>query len=430
MKHTILPLVLMALALVPATAQRKYSLTQCQTSALNNNAKIKASNFDIQMARETQSVARSSYIPKVSADAAVFDASKDLLVIDMPTIPGLGSLGSMGMVNDGQMAGITAALPIYAGGQIHNSNKLADLNLAVKKLQLSQNEGEVRYTTALYYWQVVMLKAKLQTLDYVDSQLAEIHKNVKMAVDAGVSLENDLLQVNLKQNDVSSSRLKLQDALQLSRMLLAQYIGLGLDSVDTETFDSYVMPAAPQNLYVAPAQALPTMAEYQLLHHNVDAQKLQRKLALGKNLPTLSVGGGYNYMNLTDKGRTFWMGFATLSVPISSWLGGTHEVRKQQLAVENAQLSLRDNAEMMQLQMVNKWNKVNESYRQLAIALKSIEQATENLRLQKNQYEAGVRTMSDLLEAQTIYQRSRDQFVDAFTTYQTGCAEYLKVTGR
>ena len=66
----------------------------------------------------------------------------------------------------------------------------------------------------------------------------------------------------------------------------------------------------------------------------------------------------------------------------------------------------------------------------MELALKSIEQSEENLRLQNNQYQAGVRTMSDLLEAETIFQRSRVQFVDSFTTYQVSCAEYLKVTGR
>lgn len=428
-KRTLAGLMLLT-ATTPVMAQQTFSLKQCQEQALQNNIKIKTSNTDIRMAQESKAVARSRYIPTVSGTMTAFDASKDLLTIDMPTIPGLGSLGTMGMINDGQIAGVTAMMPLYAGGQIHNSNKLADLGVEIKKLQLSQNEGEVRYTVAQYYWQVVMLKAKLKTLDFVDAQLAEMHKNVQQAVDAGVSLQNDLLQVNLKQNEISSSRLKLTDALLISRMILAQYMGMGLDSVDVDNFADYAMPSSPQSLYVAPASALGNTAEYRMLQKNVDAQKLQQKITLGKNLPTLSLGGGYNYMNLTDKGRTFWLGFATVSIPISSWLGGTHEVRKQKIAVENAQLSLHDNSEMLQLQMVNKWNKVNESYRQVELALKSIEQSEENLRLQNNQYQAGVRTMSDLLEAETIFQRSRDQFVDSFTTYQVSCAEYLKVTGR
>ena len=415
---------------VCATARQTLSLKQCQERALQNNAKIKSAGIDIRMAQESKAMARSNYIPTVSANMAVFDTSDDLVSVDLPTIPGLGSLGSLGMVNSGRLGGVTATLPIYAGGRIHNANKLADIALETKRLQLEQNESEVRLTTARYYWQTVNLKARIETLDRIDAQLAELHKNVQNSVNAGVTLENDLLQVRLKQNEQSSSRLKLQDALNLSRMLLAQYIGMGLDSVDTENFSDYSIPQGPDALYTSPAEALHNTPEYRLMQCNVSGNQLQRKLTLGKNLPTLSIGGGYSYMNITDKNRSLWHGFATLSIPISSWIGGTHEVKRQKMAVENAQLTLHDNSEMMQLQMTDKWNKTNEAYSQLSIALKSIQQAEENLRLMQNQYNAGVRTMSDLLEAQTLYQRSRNQFVDARTDYEVACAEYLKATGR
>lgn len=430
MKRIILSIFLFALLYGSATAQQVLSLKECQERALRQNVKIRQSQIDISMAKETRSVARSHYIPTVAASFAAFNASDNLINIPLPTLPMVGPLGSMGLVNDGQVGGVTATLPLYAGGRIHNSNKLADLALEVAKLQLSQNESEVMLTTAVYYWQVVMLKEKLCTLDIVDTQLGEIRKNADAAVSAGITLRNDILQISLKQNDLQSARLKVSDALAISRMLLAQYAGLGLDSVDAVYPVDYQLPPSPASLYVAPDMAVAQTQEYQLLNQNLKAQKLQQKITLGKNLPSLALGGSYNYMNLLDKGQTFWMGFATVSVPISSWLGGTHEMRKQRMAVEKAQISLHDNSELLQLNMINKWNKVNESYRQLSLSLNSIEQSAENLRLQTNQYQAGVSTMSDLLEAQTLYQKSRDQYVDAFTTYQVACAEYHKATGR
>lgn len=422
--------ILLTLATVQVSAQHVYTLEECQTHALQSNIKMKIAAEDVGMAQETRRVARTKYIPTVTAHAVAFDASRELVSIDMPAIPGLGSLGTLGMVNDGQLGGVTALLPLYAGGQIHNGNKLAELGEAVSRLRMTQSESEVRLTTARYYWQVVMLKEKLRTLDSVDSLLAEIGRNVKASVDAGVALRNDLLQINLKQNDTRSTRLQVTDGLYVSRLLLAQYIGLGLDSIDVAPMPDYVMPPSPSGLYVAPTQALDRTAEYRLLQHNVSAQKLQQKMVLGKNLPTLAIGGGYNHMNIVDKGQNFLLGFATLSVPISSWLGGTHEVRKQKMAVRKAEMELQDNSELLRLQMTQKWNKVGETFKQLSIALESIGQSEENLRLQTNTYTAGLSTMSDLLEAQTIYQRSRDSFVDAYVAYRVSCAEYLKATGR
>jgi outer membrane protein TolC len=38
--------------------------------------------------------------------------------------------------------------------------------------------------------------------------------------------------------------------------------------------------------------------------------------------------------------------------------------------------------------------------------------------------------MSDLLEAQTLYRQSRDQYVDAYSQYEVKKREYLQATGR
>lgn len=38
--------------------------------------------------------------------------------------------------------------------------------------------------------------------------------------------------------------------------------------------------------------------------------------------------------------------------------------------------------------------------------------------------------MSDLLNAQTMYQQSCDKFVDAYSVYRLKIVEYLKATGR
>ena len=72
----------------------------------------------------------------------------------------------------------------------------------------------------------------------------------------------------------------------------------------------------------------------------------------------------------------------------------------------------------------------NESLPQAILAKKSIEQAAENLRLNENYYKAGISTMSDLLEAQTLFQQSKDRYSEAYSTYEIKKTEYLISTGR
>jgi len=52
--------------------------------------------------------------------------------------------------------------------------------------------------------------------------------------------------------------------------------------------------------YVSPESSLANLAEYQLLNKNVEAMKLQKKMTVGQNLPTLAIGAGFNYHNLLE----------------------------------------------------------------------------------------------------------------------------------
>ena len=130
-----------------------------------------------------------------------------------------------------------------------------------------------------------------------------------------------------------------------------------------------------------------------------------------------------------DNDRTFGMVFATVSVPISDWWGGSHAIKRRKIEQQRAQDQLTDNAELLKIRMQNAWNSVEESYQQLQIALRSIEQAKENLRLNRDYYRAGTSRMSDLLEAQLLYQQACDKHTDAFADHQNKLLEYRQAVG-
>ena len=67
---------------------------------------------------------------------------------------------------------------------------------------------------------------------------------------------------------------------------------------------------------------------------------------------------------------------------------------------------------------------------QLSLAERSIQQAEENLRLNRNYYQSGVSRMSDLLEAQLLYQQALDKHVDAYADYQNRLLDYQQATGQ
>lgn len=412
------------LSLAAASAQRTFTLDECLEQALSNNVRMRNAENEIRMAEHDRKNAFTRYFPSVSASGGGFIANKGLMELNM------GPDMSMSMMKDGVVGGVSATLPLFAGGQIVNGNKLAKVSEEVSRTRYRLSENEVRLTTENYYWQVVTLKEKLRTLEVVEARLDTLTRDVEAAVQAGVTTRNDLLQVQLRQNEIKSNRLNVENALALSRELLAQYMGMGLDSVDVAYAMEGRLPEEPAGLFLPPESALPRTGEYDLLRQNLEATRLQKKIAVGKNLPTVAIGGGYYYDDLLDVGMDFWVGFATVSVPLSGWWGGSHDIKKQKLQVKNAENQLNDQSEMLMIRMRQSWNDLNDAYKQVGIALTSIDQATENLRMQSDYYAAGTCTMSDLLDAQTLFQQSRDKYVEAYAQYEVKKREYLQATGR
>ena len=429
-----------------AWAQHTYTLEQLLDSARSHNIALRNGQRDIEAAQEQRKEAFTKFFPTVSATGAWFNANKSMAQTELDLTPyitpelgatlaqllpaetlvALSSPMSISMMKHGTIASITAIQPVFAGGQIINGNKLAKIGEEVSRLRQQLSEDEVETTAEQYFWQLVTLEEKQRTIASVEEMLADIHKDVNLAVEAGLTLRNDLLKVELRQNEVESQKVKIQNGMALVKMLLAQYCGLR----DTSFTLRYTTEAiSPLSIKRDHQQALHNTPEYQLLDKQVEATSLQKKMAVGENLPSVAVGAGYNYHNLLGSDQTFGMIFATVSVPLSNWWGGSHAIKRKKIAQQQAIDQRDDNAELLTIRMQKAWNDVEEAYQQLTIAERSIRQAEENLRLSRNCYQAGTTTMSDLLEAQMLYQQSLDKHTDAFADYQNKILAYKHAVG-
>lgn len=423
MKKTIIGILITSLT-VGVHAQQPLTLEECITMAVENNANMRMAEQSVEGAIETKKAAYTNFFPSVSGSAIGMNANKGMLELQIQD-------KAMSIIKNGVGVGVTATQPLFAGGQIVNGHKLAGVGVDVSRLQKEQTEKEIRLTTEKYYWQVVNLKEKRATVVAIGLMLDKLNEDVSASVEAGVTTRNDLLQVQLKQNYVESSLIDLDNGIDLSKRVLAQYIGLGDTIVDVATTVDRNSPVpSPEEIRTIHSEALGQTTEYKLLSKDVQANQLQYKMEVGKHMPTLALGVGYMYNDFMEKDRGFGMVYATLSVPISDWWGGSHSIKQKKSKLKISQTQMDDNSQLLVLHMTQTWNALDNAYKQIAIADKSIEQAEENLRLHSDYYAAGTTSMSDLLEAQSLYQQSRDKYVEAWTKYQVCRMEYLQATGR
>ncbi len=440
-------IILAALALLSistaALAQRTLSLEECVQLARDNNRALKNAALDVSMADEQQREAYTKYFPEVSAQAMAFYCFDKLIKGDGIIPNEIAALGdnfaalagqsfSYSELNRAYSATLSVMQPIYAGGQITTGNKLAAIGKEVAQLQRELKEKDVEQRVTDNYWQIATVKYNLQTLDAADKQIAEAEKSTTDYLDAGLTTRNDLLKVQLRKQELASDRLKLDNAGHVLRLLLAQMIGLPGEDVDIaiDTLDAQ----DPATFFVQSNEAVLTRQELALAQKGVEAQQLEVKNERGKNLPTVAVGvvglhtgfGGLSddAKNYANSSITNAMLMGTVSVPISSWWGGKHAIRRQKMKLQQAQNDALEAREQLQIDIESAWSNLTEAYKQVEIARKSVEQAEENLRMVNDQYRAGTTDLNELLDAETLRRKACSSLSTALCTYQNACTAY------
>lgn len=406
-------------------AQQSYTLEQCKNMALENNVKSKNSRLNILGAEQTKKEAFTKYFPTAEISGLGFKAKDPILSANMGDIP-------LELLEDGMAGAVVFTQPVFTGGKIIYGNKLAKLGVEVSKQQLRLSDNDVLLSTEQLYWQLVSLYEKQQTLDILEKQLNTLLKDVQLSYDTGLITLNDVLQVKLKLNDLKSKRVNLDNGINLAKMALCQKTG-----IDIETYQQFEIEkpdvdevGSPADIYVNHREALGSRAENILLEKNIRASQLQTMIKRANHLPTVAVGATYYKQNLMDSWQGNGLVFASVSIPLSGWWGGSYAVKRQKINEQIAYNNKIDGQEQLLLQMQHVKNELDDAYKQILIARESIEQASENLRLNNDYYKVGTVNLTDVLDAQSFLQQNRDNYVDAYSYYQQKRSEYIIATGR
>ncbi len=447
MKEKIYLFILLLLTANHAVAQRDISLEESIRLALSNNLALENSRLECEAAERIKISSRTRFFPDISAGAILFDVSKDLFALKTPSgnlpvydgnpanLPNATQFayfpgGTTSMLGEGRIGYLDVIQPVYAGGRIVNGSRLAQLGqtAAVDKAQVLRSD--IILSTQEQYWRIISLDEKHKTIDKYKELLDRLLNQVEEAYESGVVMRNDVLKVRLKRSEVLLDKSKLENGRKLAVMAFCQHVGVPYDS--TLIFASE-LPAAenPHAYYMPPQTALKNRTEYKLLQKAVKAEELRSNLKLGEFLPSAAVGARAMVTKL-DAGerRTLGVFFGTVSIPISDWIGGVAELEERSLKEKIAENNLQNNSELLMLQMEKTWQELNDAYRQVLLNQEAREQAEENLRINNESHRNGLTSVSDLLEAQALYQQACDNLVDAQCGFCLSKSNYLRATGR
>ncbi len=483
-------LALLALLAFPSYGQRTLTLDSCRAMALRNNKHLVATRINKDVAYNTRKSARTNYLPKVDALGSYQYMSKEISLLNKSQKAFFSSLGTSStsevsnlLTNLAQSGAISPELaqqlggmlsqvagplenagnnigqkirdafktdtknfwtgsvmvrqPVYMGGAIIAVNKMADIGE-----QMAANNEDLVAQSTLYsidqtYWTTVSLRQKKKLAYSYRDLVKKLDDDVNKMIREGVATKSDGLRVDVKVNEAEMQIVQVEDGLVLSKMLLCQLCGLPLDEDITladenkSSLDATVVDMGTSN-----DSTYSERPEVRLLQNAIDMSEQNTKLTLSQYLPHVLLTGGYMVSNpnvfngFERKFAGVWNVGVTLTVPLWNWMDSKYKMRASKAMTTIARLDLADAQEKIHLQTTQSRFKIKEAQKRLFMANSNLASAEENLRCANLGFKEGVMDVTDVMAAQTAWQKAQSDKIDAEVDVKLSQVELQKALGR
>ena len=253
-----------------------------------------------------------------------------------------------------------------------------------------------------------------------------------------MATSTDLLKVEVQRNNASLSLAKARNGQRLAMMNLCHILGLPLTTrieVDQSGFDLDSTCLEPADI-CSETDSVESRPDYQLLVKQAELKRRNVDFVRSDFLPQLGVMASYGYtyglklMNETLLNQAGFTVMATLKVPIFAWGEGALKIKSARKEHEMALGELDRLEGLMELEKTQNMYAVSEALLQAELARSAMESARTNLKVCRDQYELGMETLVNVLEAQTQWSKCSSDWIEAVANYRLARTKYLKSTGR
>ena len=453
-----------------AAAQETLTLRQCRDSAIANNQSLKTARQQILIAGYDRKIAFANYFPNVSATAGYVYNGRNLNLEPQWLSDGINGLASdirenplaqiIGNISGTDIGGLAEAIgeeinkafeldienmfvgavslqqPVFMGGKIINSNKMASLAEDLAESQYLIRERSVTNETDHVYWQTVSIAQKEKLAKEYSSLLHDMLHDTELMVEEGICTQADLLSVKVRANEADMMLTKASNGLALSKMLLCKLCGMDIYkeiSLADEDTDTLPMP-----------QFMPAKSEQEIYSSRPEIKSLEtagkifdRKAAIAKSdmMPRIALTANYLVSNpnlyngfRNEFAGTFNVGIA-INIPIIHGCEAMQKVRKAKAEAIIAGYRTEDAKRMVSLQVAQLRRQQEEALEKLEMAISNMESAEENLRIANAGYNEGMIPANVALAAHAAWMEAHSEYIDTQIELQLCTSDLLNAEG-
>jgi outer membrane protein TolC len=410
------------------------TLDECIREALRRNPDANAAAIRVEAARAMISEADSAYFPQLSVAGgyAVTDNPTQAFMMQLNQ----RNLDIMAPGFDPNDPGNTDNLRlsaelkyrIYDFGQRRMLSESAALGEDAVNLQLAAIRNELIYQIVRGYFSI------LQALDYVAVQQETIHsfeESLQVARDkykAGTVIKTDVLNLEVALVQAREDLIRARNSVDLA--IVALNTAIGYDFVTRES-----LPVPEKNVSTPPVMeqdfnAIQNRPEFQAVQKMSQIKERLYMRAKRQNYPVLNAYGTYD---LDSGDLESFEGSYTVGLKaewdIFTGFRNSSAVRKAEAEWRAAQQNEENVRNKIKQDLRSSRIQAAESWQRLETIRKSVESASESLRITQVRYREGVAGITDLLTAQVGLTAMRTRSVAAVYDHAAAVSNLQRARG-
>ena len=397
----LLPITLLAMA-APSLAE---TLDDAWSTAVSSHRQIEAAGAMRDAASFELEQARSVRLPQLGISSGY---------TRLDTAPGFsfGESLSTGPIFDGDdfvTAGAQVSVPLFTSGAVSAGIEAAEYGARAADDQLSTVVQNIKLGVAEHYVGVLRAESAVSVAESYVASLETHTNDTRNRYEVGDVPQNDYLAASVTLADAEQRLLQARNNLDNARAAYNRFLGrpmVATVSLDPTINIDALLPAN-ENLEQLIDTARISRRELAALDAQAEALRSQADTVRAMSRPQLALTGGYMYLEneflTADK---FWM--AGVSLNWNLFDGGQSRKRSQAIDSKAAAIGYNraDLESMIALQVRRTWNDRGEADSRMKVAESAVEQATENLRVVRNRYQAGASTNSEVLDAEALREQA------------------------
>ena len=421
------------------TAPEALSLEQAVMLALQNNSLMKASALGVEAAQARVRLATAAYLPKLSFDHTITRGNNPVYVFGSLLTQrrftqenfALDRLNVPPPLNNFQNR-FSATQSVYDFGR--TSARVTQSRLGSR---LSENELEATRSSLIFrvvrsYHEALLAREMVRVAESAVRSAQAAEDDARSRLKAGVSLESDLLSVQVHRAGQEEEMLKASARLRLAQSALCFELGVPLEREFILLQQSAPLKADTTDLAGLQAAALQNRPDYKQSQLASQRQETAVKAAKSEFLPTVSLFGSWETddQSFASRAGNNWLAGVNLHFNLFNGRADEATLAENRFQQQRASAMQGHVAQTIRLQVQKAFLDLETAARRIAVSEQAVTQAEESVRIIRNRYKAGLATVTDLLRAETALTVAKSNHLRALFDQRVGAANLELQVGR